>query len=107
MRVGQRRGERESLEVFWGLPAGALPESRATPPFPPTGREPPRRVVPSYGVAGATASFPGVAGTASATRVSPTACAWRATALTVRARDGLAEASRPCVTEALPCFHRR
>ncbi len=89
VRVGQRRGEQESLAVCWGLPAGALPESRDTPPLPPTGREQQRRGVPSYGVAGATASFPGGAGTASSTRVSPKACAWRATALTGRARDGL------------------
>ena len=49
MRVGRRRGERESLAVVWGLPAGALPQSRDTPPFPPTGDGPAVSCGPSSG----------------------------------------------------------
>jgi hypothetical protein len=49
VRVGRRRGERESLAVVWGLPAGALPQSRDTPPFPPTGDGPAVSCGPSSG----------------------------------------------------------
>src|SRR6266508_3719132 len=49
VRVGRRRGERESLAVVWGLPAGARPKSRDTPPFPPTGDGPAVSCCPSSG----------------------------------------------------------